>query len=72
MTCSDGQFQCASGTCIDDKWHCDGTVHCFDFTDELHCENGNVYSITQHLFESIYILYRLNLVGDTRNVLMDE
>ena len=35
--CPAGQFRCLNGRCIDERYRCDGTLHCFDFSDERDC-----------------------------------
>ena len=40
-TCSDNQFRCGSGQCIEKSRKCDFTTDCLDMTDELNCPKGN-------------------------------
>ena len=35
--CRQGQFQCGSGECIDERRKCDGRVDCRDQSDETDC-----------------------------------
>lgn len=36
--CSESQFQCASGQCIDGALRCNGDANCQDKSDEKNCE----------------------------------
>ena len=40
--CSDEEFTCRDGKCIDIQRHCDGTYDCLDRSDELHCGETSV------------------------------
>ena len=35
--CSDDEFQCLTGLCIDESATCDGNNDCIDFSDEEYC-----------------------------------
>ena len=35
--CRQGQFECTSGECIDERRRCDGTPDCRDQSDERDC-----------------------------------
>ena len=35
--CRQGQFECTSGECIDERRRCDGTPDCRDQSDERNC-----------------------------------
>ena len=36
-TCESNSFKCNSGQCINKKYHCDGSPHCRDGSDETNC-----------------------------------
>lgn len=36
--CTNDQFQCADGKCIDQDWKCDGDHDCDDHSDETKCK----------------------------------
>ena len=36
-TCSEGQFTCGDGECIDIDFRCDRAKHCRDWSDEIDC-----------------------------------
>ena len=45
--CTDDQFTCKEGNCVEMKRRCDGKIDCFDKTDEMECElimSDNSYS----------------------------
>lgn len=41
--CSDSQFQCESGQCIDSALRCNGEANCQDNSDEKNCEGREVF-----------------------------
>ncbi|XP_053632202.1 vitellogenin receptor isoform X1 [Cherax quadricarinatus] len=43
-------FQCKSGECITNFWHCDGTTDCPDNSDEDHCHEGEGDGCSSHQF----------------------
>lgn len=38
-SCSDHEFKCGTGECINLAWHCDGQMDCTDRSDEFNCTN---------------------------------
>ena len=37
--CSDKEFPCGSGLCIQEKYRCNGLRDCYDLADELDCKD---------------------------------
>jgi len=37
IVCTDEQFTCLDGKCVDARRRCDGTYDCLDGSDELEC-----------------------------------
>lgn len=37
INCTEDQFQCGNGLCVQQKWKCDGDNDCVDMSDELNC-----------------------------------
>ena len=46
--CSEAEFRCDDGTCIELRYHCDREYHCPDGTDEFHCGQSVDESISSH------------------------
>ena len=38
--CKAAEFRCSDGSCIDLQLHCDGSIDCWDSSDELDCGNS--------------------------------
>lgn len=54
--CSESQFQCASGQCIDGALRCNGDANCQDKSDEKNCEGiRNSWGLVIYSFFSINI-----------------
>lgn len=47
-TCHPGYFQCDSGHCITERFKCDGSADCLDFTDETSCRECLLYLLCIH------------------------
>lgn len=47
-TCHPGYFQCDSGHCIAERFKCDGSADCLDFTDETSCREFLLFFLSIH------------------------
>ena len=46
-TCSESDFTCLNGQCIDDYLRCNGVPDCDDKSDEDDCKYGNLFNHIQ-------------------------
>ncbi|KAG7310688.1 hypothetical protein JYU34_003493 [Plutella xylostella] len=38
ITCGEDEWRCRNGLCVDAAARCDGTIQCYDRSDEIHCD----------------------------------
>lgn len=60
--CSDGQFRCQSGRCIESNWFCDNIGDCIDGSDERNCSGKDVLFSFFFLSVVMFILYLMKYI----------
>lgn len=46
VTCSSEDWRCRNGFCVSSEARCDGYIHCYDRSDEMHCGMINFLRLT--------------------------
>jgi hypothetical protein len=72
FTCSDYEFECDDGYCIDKTKRCDGTFDCADNSDEKQCPTNACKNSTQSFQCANFACIAMNLVCDGVNDCGDE
>jgi len=54
--CKAAEFRCSDGSCIDLQLHCDGSIDCWDSSDELDCGNSIdiIYTVAVNSAQSVH------------------
>ncbi|CAG9137613.1 unnamed protein product, partial [Plutella xylostella] len=45
ITCGEDEWRCRNGLCVDAAARCDGTIQCYDRSDEIHCGSPKMSQI---------------------------
>jgi len=55
--CTQDEFRCDDGTCIERRYRCDREYHCPDGTDEFDCCKSAVYCVITHICFTVYEVF---------------